>query len=283
MMYTWSKSDTETATLRECFPTSVLLGSILDPLLVSDSCVQRDITDDGSGTILACLCDRNHCNDDSKDGGDFSPSTSSNRDPKPPERRVAPQIETTRAPVRVTTRPTQRVSTRPPVRVTTRPPPVVTTRAPQRTNTRPPQSLPSESTRSFCPDEFELASGQCYYISSDRVGWVEARKMCEARGARLVSVRSQLRRAELEFLVGRMVRRRRSEFWLAGNDIDDEGRWEWAKSGGEPVPDWGWSEEYDSPEENCLAWSVHSASSSNSDSFWHGSSCCNNLRYICHL
>lgn len=28
MMYTWSKSDTETATLRECFPTTVLLGSI---------------------------------------------------------------------------------------------------------------------------------------------------------------------------------------------------------------------------------------------------------------
>ena len=27
-MYTWSKSNTETATLRECFPTTVLLGSI---------------------------------------------------------------------------------------------------------------------------------------------------------------------------------------------------------------------------------------------------------------
>ena len=28
-----------------------------------------------------------------------------------------------------------------------------------------------------------------------------------------------------------MVRRRRSEFWISGNDIDDEGRWEWAKTG----------------------------------------------------
>ena len=32
LMYTWRKSDTETASLRECFPTRVLLGSIQDPL-----------------------------------------------------------------------------------------------------------------------------------------------------------------------------------------------------------------------------------------------------------
>ena len=27
-----------------------------------------------------------------------------------------------------------------------------------------------------------------------------------------------------------LFRRRRSEFWLAGNDIEDEGVWEWAKT-----------------------------------------------------
>ena len=32
LLYTWRKSATETATLRECFPTRVLLGSIQDPL-----------------------------------------------------------------------------------------------------------------------------------------------------------------------------------------------------------------------------------------------------------
>ena len=32
LLYTWRKSTTETATLRECFPTRVLLGSIQDPL-----------------------------------------------------------------------------------------------------------------------------------------------------------------------------------------------------------------------------------------------------------
>ena len=43
------------------------------------------------------------------------------------------------------------------------------------------------------------------------------------------------RQSELEVLVGRMVRRRRSEFWISGNDIDDEGRWEWAKTGHQEV------------------------------------------------
>ena len=104
-----------------------------------------------------------------------------------------------------------------------------------------------------------------------------------------------------------MVRRRRSEFWISGNDIDDEGRWEWAKTGHMEVScyklcpfstkmanrltplttqvgAWGWVEEpYNSPEENCLAWSVLATSSFSSSSFWHGSSCCNNLLYICQL
>ena len=34
-MYSWKKSPTEVATLRECFPTRVLLGSITDPLTPS--------------------------------------------------------------------------------------------------------------------------------------------------------------------------------------------------------------------------------------------------------
>ena len=71
--------------------------------------------------------------------------------------------------------------------------------------------------------------------------------MCEAKSAVLVSLLTPgalsltcstnhphlfvERQSELEVLVGRMVRRRRSEFWISGNDIDDEGRWEWAKTG----------------------------------------------------
>ena len=48
--------------------------------------------------------------------------------------------------------------------------------------------------------------------------------MCESKRSVLVSVLSPERQGELEVLVGRMVRRRRSEFWIAGNDIEEEGR-----------------------------------------------------------
>ena len=50
LMYTWKKSPTETATLRECFPTRVLLGTIRDPLVPLPDCSQKDITDDSSGS-----------------------------------------------------------------------------------------------------------------------------------------------------------------------------------------------------------------------------------------
>jgi len=63
LLYSWRKSATETATLRECFPTRVLLGSIRDPLTPATSCQQRDITDDRSGSIFACLCSSDLCNE----------------------------------------------------------------------------------------------------------------------------------------------------------------------------------------------------------------------------
>ena len=63
LMYSWKKSPTETATLRECFPTRVLLGTIRDPLVPLPDCSQRDITDDSSGSIFACLCNTDFCND----------------------------------------------------------------------------------------------------------------------------------------------------------------------------------------------------------------------------
>merc|ERR1719412_780502 len=62
LLYTWSRSATETAQLRECFPTRVLLGSISAPLAPATLCTERDITDDGSGSIRACLCTTDLCN-----------------------------------------------------------------------------------------------------------------------------------------------------------------------------------------------------------------------------
>ena len=55
------------AELRECFPTSVLLGDIRNPLKKTEACEMRDISERGSNSnIFACLCTTNFCN--SKDG-----------------------------------------------------------------------------------------------------------------------------------------------------------------------------------------------------------------------
>ena len=94
-----------------------------------------------------------------------------------------------------------------------------------------------------------------------------------------VSVQTLEKKDKMMNIVRSLSRRRRSEYWLAGNDIDEEGTWEWALLRTR-VPDFGWSEEpFNSAEENCLAWTVDIQVLRGSD-YWQGSSCCNNLRYI---
>ena len=106
--------------------------------------------------------------------------------------------------------------------------------------------------------------------------------MCEKKGARLISLQTLEKKENVMSLVISLSRRRRSEYWLAGNDIDEEGVWEWARLRTK-VPDFGWSEEpYNSLEENCLAWTVERQERERSD-YWTGSSCCDNLRYICEI
>ena len=115
------------------------------------------------------------------------------------------------------------------------------------------------------------------------MGWIEARKRCEGRGAALLSLTSRRQTAGLVKLVRweggkpitratarRSTRKKLSEFWTSGNDVEEEGVWEWAGTGGTPGrPRWspdhpwcpvggfGWSEEpVTSIEENCLVWVV---------------------------
>ena len=115
------------------------------------------------------------------------------------------------------------------------------------------------------------------------MGWVEGRKKCQQKGAILLSLETESEKQKIVEYVGSSTRRRRSEYWVAGNDIEEEGVWEWAGRR-TPVPDFGWTEEpYDSYEENCLVWSVTINGPNNGKDGWYGSACCNNLRYICEL
>ena len=68
--------------------------------------------------------------------------------------------------------------------------------------------------------------------------------------------------------------------YFLGNDIAREGEWLWAgESRKSRVEASGWLESpYVSLEENCLVWSVGRGREG-----WAGSSCCNNIGYICQL
>jgi len=269
LMYTWRKSSTETATLRECFPTSVLLGTLNNPLTPSDQCFERDITDDGSGSIKACLCNTDYCND-SDDEVYSENEIFSGDDEKRQETISSPsrnQITTTRTP-KQTTR--QTIPSRSNNRFTT------TLRSfTQRTTTEQPRS---------CPPDFEPVSNNCYFISSERVGWIEAKKKCELKRSRLASLEHEDKEEDLLEFVSSSTRRRVSKYWVGGNDIRKEGVWEWEGTNN-LVPDFGWSEDpYNSAEENCLSWSVSFGFNiGDSDSSWQGASCCNSQRYICQL
>ena len=88
---------------------------------------------------------------------------------------------------------------------------------------------------------------------------------------------------ELLSWVSDKTRRRRGKYGTAGNDIHTEGAWQWEGVGG-AVPRFGWTQLglEESLEENCLSWTVtFGFNIGDSDSSWQGSSCCNNLRFIC--
>ena len=67
----------------------------------------------------------------------------------------------------------------------------------------------------------------CFYLSDRSVGWIEAKKGCEGRGARLVSLETEDKMQNLLDWVSDKTRRRRSKYWSGGNDIEVEGAWEW--------------------------------------------------------
>ena len=124
------------------------MGSISDPLSPLPSCSQKDITDDRSGAIFACLCDTDFCNDGQVLLGS----------------QTTPDLEVPR------------------------------TRSPALQQSKP------------CPPGFDLVDGSCYFFSSERVGWIEARKKCESRSARLLSLDSERTRRSLAEHISRSAR-----------------------------------------------------------------------------
>ena len=254
-------------TLRECFSTSVLLGPIESPLLPSSSCVMKDITEDSDSRIMACLCQTDNCNigpQNNNNNVDRQTTKSSYRQTTTSSYNFRRQQQTTTQSAYLFQQQTSTAQPRISLQRTTAP------------------ASRFQSSSGGCPRGYDLTEEGCVFISSDRVGWVEARKKCSQSGGELLSLPTQELRLRMERIVMNSINRRREEFWLSGNDIEDEGVWLWSgrryKQRPETVPGWGWSNivPYNSYEENCLSWSLETG-----DNYWRGSSCCNNLRYIC--
>jgi len=272
LLYKWKKSSTETAVLRECFPKSVVLGPLDRPLLPSKSCDLNDVSEPEAGITdaTACLCETSFCNNKQ----DLQ-SISLNR---PPAVVINEFNEVEEAPPEFNKTP-QRV----PDRKTS---PVIK-------EERDPIRLPSQQSpsrrKTACPRGFDLIGGGCYKVSNERMGWIEAKKMCEAAESHLVSFQNPDEATDLIRFVQRVQpRRTRFEFWTAGNDIDKENSWVWSSSSAikEPVPDFGWIDRpFPSAEENCLTWSITVTNRRRGtiSEGWHSDSCCNNIYFICEL
>ena len=223
-------------TVRSCFKTDILLGTLSNPLKPSLSCNTRDITEDRSASTTACLCTTNLCNKGT--GGEKQKKV--NKKYKQIAKEKLPKIPKT-GKKKATT--------------------------PQNTGQ--------------CPLGFEKVGTGCYYVSMEKVGWIEARKKCEKKGSLLVTLTSESVTEDLVSLVRKNTRKHFNEFWTAGNDIEVEGEWEWAGVRSR-VPDFGWTEElYYSVEENCLVWVVELRTRGRFSDGWHGASCCNSAHYIC--
>jgi hypothetical protein len=96
--------------------------------------------------------------------------------------------------------------------------------------------------------DFENVSNNCYFISSERVGWIEAKKKCEMKDAQLLSLSHKVKEEDLLEFVSGITKRRRAKYWNGKNNVSKEGKWE-----------------------NCLLWSSSFGFNiGDSDSNWQG-------------
>ena len=62
LWYSWQKSRSITAYVRECFSKSIVLGTVDDPLVAKPYCDPLDISENSISRVTACLCETDLCN-----------------------------------------------------------------------------------------------------------------------------------------------------------------------------------------------------------------------------
>lgn len=81
----------------------------------------------------------------------------------------------------------------------------------------------------MCPPHFQRIGSECYFISTDRVNWLDAHFECKDRNGRLAEpykyedrlLRKYMQRAD----------RSRSDFWIGGIFNWQQNKWQWGYNG----------------------------------------------------
>nr|XP_055075153.1 natural killer cells antigen CD94-like [Misgurnus anguillicaudatus] len=96
----------------------------------------------------------------------------------------------------------------------------------QHNDTKPPTDPEqnfSASSCKLCEEGWKSYGGKCYFFSSEKMTWFEARDSCTASKAHLVTINSK---AVQDFLVSKI----NETHWIGLNDLETEGRWVWVNN-----------------------------------------------------
>ncbi|XP_045182689.2 perlucin-like protein [Mercenaria mercenaria] len=77
-----------------------------------------------------------------------------------------------------------------------------------------------------CPSGWMSHDSSCYHFSHDLEPWINAQMICQGFGGNLAEVETE---KENTFLTNE-VKRLKGNYWLGGNDLSNEGEWQWWNS-----------------------------------------------------
>ncbi|XP_040550435.1 uncharacterized protein CLEC17A [Gallus gallus] len=89
----------------------------------------------------------------------------------------------------------------------------------------------------------------CYYFSTERMSWREAKEICDDRGAHLVIINSEQEQAFLKNSINSS-----KTYWLGVTDEQQEGTWLWTNGDAVSISYWmAWQENKDQDQKDCGA------------------------------
>ncbi|XP_031465115.1 low affinity immunoglobulin epsilon Fc receptor-like isoform X2 [Phasianus colchicus] len=121
-----------------------------------------------------------------------------------------------------------------------------------------------------CPAGWQQFAKTCYYFSTEKKSWIEARAACSMLGAQLAIVNSEL---ENKFLANHIMEIR--AFWLGLSDMQKEGDWEWLD--GQPLSISFWKK----GEPNNVGQHGEDCATVSSSGLWNDATCTSPEAWIC--